>query len=271
MTLRHTWTCKDMDSLLKADQREPGAVAEQAMRHIECCRRCCGLYAFQTANLQACQPGPEVLREIRTRLAADLRPVSPLPSTPATASRILAAGSLVILGVSLMKGAAGTTVMTVLQTLATGVLFAGFAVLFAFSLTNQLIPGRQCKIPAPALITAFPLGFVASVAMLFSWHEPLRAAASDWGCTMRGLAIAVVASMALMVLLRRGAVLRVATFGATLGTTTGLIAAAALQLNCSRQDAAHLLAWHASLPVVTAVLGLLAGLAWESFDERRVS
>ena len=45
--------------------------------------------------------------------------------------------------------------------------------------------------------------------------------------------------------------------GATLGAIAGLLGTSVLQVACSRQEAAHLLAWHGAVLVVPVVMGIV--------------
>src|SRR5262249_18571389 len=105
--LNHIWSCRDIDRLLDSGLRGPTILPEQARRHLENCARCRELHAFMTSGPQTRKPSPEVLRQICAALNSDLQPVSPLPRERVIAGRILGAGGLIVLAVSLMKGAGG--------------------------------------------------------------------------------------------------------------------------------------------------------------------
>lgn len=266
------WTCSDIDTLLDRYLRERSPLSEQARQHLDLCSRCRELHAFMTSGQENAEPAPELIAKIRTALAADLRPVSPLPHSRVLAARILAVGSAVVLAVCIMYGPGGIAVMTSVQTVAAAFLFAGFAILLAAALSRLSVPGSARDIPAhPALIVAFLSAYASFVALLFSWNLPLTVSASDWRCTERGLTVATVASVMLILLLRRAAIHQPATFGATLGGTSGLVATAALQLSCFHREGAHLLVWHGAVPALAAAAGLAGGLIWRRWSEQQLS
>jgi hypothetical protein len=145
--------------------------------------------------------------------------------------------------------------------IALGALLAGGLGLMALALGVRLPPRRW-------LHPLVAVGAVGAWALLWSFVTPgsPRGAASPFDgahCLGIGAGLSALTAVAAW-LLGRGVLRRRAPTGLLVGVGAGLVGLVQLQILCVADAAAHVLVWHAAVPLVT---GALAGVAWGLLGE----
>jgi hypothetical protein len=201
---------------------------------------------------------PEHANEIARRLAADLKPIRPLPPNGLlTTAFALIFSALALLG-GLSLGDRALLRMDWLTALFTFAALGGSACLVAFALSGEMAPGRRLA-PPWVLVSGILLGLALVLASLFPNHpEPafwLRA----WRCLRTGLAAGSLAAALFWLILRRGAMLDPRASGALAGLLGGLAGTAMLEIHCPDFNLAHVLAGHWAAAALGAGVGWIAG------------
>ena len=90
MPVRSLTECKQVDAELDRQFESPApGLSEEALRHLDECRRCRDLHDWISDRTPAIEPSPELTRQIATTLAASLRPVKPLPTVGVSVLRFV--------------------------------------------------------------------------------------------------------------------------------------------------------------------------------------
>ena len=188
--------------------------------------------------------------EVLSRLVLDLKPVAPLPTSGVRTSRwVVGASAVAGLAVALLGrrvdlvSAAGTLAFQAHSTLVAvaTVTSAGAALVLA-------VPGEQL---APWRLWA-PIAAVAAWAVWLSAELGLAAAASStawtvdagWGCVAKSIAVGLVPATALLVMIRRGAILdpgRALTLAALASAGIGALG---VEFMCPKTEPMHHMVWH---------------------------
>jgi hypothetical protein len=206
------------------------------------------------------------------RLVDDLRPV---PRPLSVAARIMR-WSVVVLAVLVFEigvaFARGTELVSVTgaASLALALLPLGLAIVAAAAALQLSIPGRAHRswLAAAWLLVALWGGLLAATIASGAPHS-LAAwmAAPGAKCAAHVAVSAVPAGLALLWFARAGAPLDGARTGILLALAASASGAAATQLTCPNQSAAHVLVWHAGAVLASALSGSAAGrwlTAWRS-------
>jgi hypothetical protein len=195
------------------------------------------------------------------RLVDDLRPVSPLRPLAAR----LAQWSVVVMAVlgleivvALARGAelSGLTRATLLYQ---AILPISVALVAARGAFGYSIPGRA----RPSLLVAALLLFMLWAGLLAtavaggpSPSFTAWMAAPAWRCAAHIAASGLPGGLALLWLVRAGAVLNGVQAGILIALAAGAAGALATQLTCPNLSAAHLLLWHAGSVLAFAITGI---------------
>jgi hypothetical protein len=198
-------------------------------------------------------------------LARDLRPVRPLSSPSLRLSRWLAAVlAVAALGIWLLgpradlASAIGNTVYDArfVLTVAAG-MFAGAA---AFVLS---VPAAEHYRAQRIIPFAFAIAWTLLLGVLLAGGgrgvERLLAFPVNWPCGYKILVFSVIFGGALLIALRRAAPLEITWTAALAALSSTALAAAATQLICPVDDAAHQIVGHVMPVTVLAVLGTVIG------------
>jgi hypothetical protein len=78
-------------------------------------------------------------------------------------------------------------------------------------------------------------------------------------CLVAGLCVAIPTGLGIVWIIRRGFVLNWSAAGMAAGALSGLTGLGMLELHCPNLKAIHVIAWHVSVVVVSAVLGFAIG------------
>ncbi|MBK7928059.1 MAG: hypothetical protein IPJ98_11405 [Bryobacterales bacterium] len=148
-------TCADVDRLLSegtpiAELKQIAAVSD----HLRTCGRCDELLRWAESPSPDPALGSEAAARVRTLIHADLKPVRPLPSTPAVVTGAIAF-AVAMAGLHMLTlGAQGWRALSLVQSLSLGALFAAIVILAALSLNVTLRPAALIRPCARAASSA---------------------------------------------------------------------------------------------------------------------
>ncbi len=216
-------------------------------------------------------PLPERLRR---EIAADLRPVRPLPH-PALRAAEMAAWAFVVfllvrwqlplredasrLGWALLWGAAAAEGLA-------GLLLSALAL-------REAVPGEGVGPTRVALALALGAAVQLAVGILTWRGTPLGATAGHHGLAcltaQSGLGLTGLVFAAWLVV--RALPVRPRWTGALAGMGAALVVDGVWHLVCPRSDLAHLLVWHGGATIALTGLGWLLGRVWEGREAVRLA
>jgi len=201
----------------------------------------------------------EHVNQIANRLAADLTPVRPLPSTGLlTTAFALISAALVLLG-GLALGDRALLRMDWTTALFTFAALAASVCLLSFALSGEMAPGSRRLAPTWILALGILFGIAVLFAALFPYHEERSFWLHAWRCLRVGLAAGALAAALFWLVVRRGAVLYRRTSGVLAGLLGGLTGTTILEVHCPNFNDAHILVGHWGAAAVCAGVGWLAG------------
>lgn len=252
-------TCSRARELFFRSLHGGPVLPEDARKHMEICSSCRPSFAVLAHSAADANLPPDLIRRIQAGLIHDLRPVSPIASTAILVLRILGVLGIFVCAATLVIGGSGFRIMASSQTTVTSLVCLIFAVLFAFSITSEIVPGTRRPFLPSILTGASVIVFLLSVAILFPWDARGSALSGGWQCWRTGVLLASIAAVLVGLLIQRGTAQRLPELGVLIGGLSGLTAVAVMQLNCSRQLASHLVLYHAGVLMATAAAGFLIG------------
>lgn len=212
----------------------------------------------------------KLTRRVGDRLAADLKPVTPLPAAWICFAGLIGIPAILAIILIMMTRTAGAGNMSGAQTASVLALFLAGGALFAFLLTRQFAPTLVQPARTPVAVSAFGLLVLMGTIVLFPWREPGTEWTVSWMCLTRVAAFAAVTAVVLAAPLQRTAILSRAAKGAVLGASAGLTGVAIQQFACVHQQAMHLLLWHWSGMAIAAGAGALIGWLRDSISFNQV-
>ena len=259
--------CEQVEEFLTTasgpSRRKPPA---DVRAHLDRCPTCRKMWEFLSSAEPAEAP-KALCGRIEQRLQGSLTPVKPLPCRYTRAAGFLviflAAAGLF----ALQTGWGGAQSMTAVQLAGTLSAVAAAAALAAFVLSGEMVPGER-RLGSIGLMSLLAVGGIALlVVAVFPWEN----AGSSWlaaamQCHTHGALIALPTAAAALLLFRRGAALCPGTAGAAIGLLAGLASMATLHLGCAMHGALHITAGHLSIPAGGALIGYLAGKAFERWS-----
>lgn len=247
--------CKDVDTILSEDSRLP----LQAQEHVKGCRRCQKLVTALITSTAVDPPSPEMLRHIVEGLAPTLRPVQAMaPAIHFFAAFLGIFLSIVALGVYRLR-ALGFGVMTPLETSAILSALTISAVLLAYSLVHQMVPGSRHRLSPELLPAAIAIALTVAIVVLFPFKHEHNFWRNAWSCARVGTPIGFLAAIPFWLILRRGLILSPAISGAATGLFGGLVGMTVLEIHCPNLDAWHILVAHLGVAIACALVGLVVG------------
>jgi hypothetical protein len=251
--------CHEADTALS----EESPLLVQAQEHLRTCDCCRELLSVLNTREPANSPSPETLHKIAAGIAKDLRPVRPMaPSRHFVRALVAISISSVAINVYSM-GAFGLAAMTSVQIAAILGTLTISAILLAYSLVNQIVPGSHHRISPRLLPVCILISLMIAVAVLFQFQHERNFWASGWYCLRVGTPIGILAAVPLWLLLRRGAILSPSMTGAATGLLAGLIGTSVLTIHCPNLDARHILVSHLGVAILCALAGFATGLMVE--------
>lgn len=201
----------------------------------------------------------DVASGIASRIAADLKPVRPLPSAAFNAAVLTA----IVIALSALGAWAGgghaAGRMNPAEALFTFVSLAASVGLLASALSAQMVPASRRLAPPWALAAAILIG----LALIFLALFPYRHERHFWNhaliCFRGGTIASAIAGLPIWIVLRRGAILHPRSCGALAGLLGGLVGTSILEMDCSDFNVLHILVAHWGVPLLCAAAGWLAG------------
>lgn len=203
-------------------------------------------------------PDAAVMEHIAARMARDLRPVRPRPSTG-----VLVAGLLAVFAAVSVIGAAklGFYGVRRLTPGAIAVIFpalAGLALLTAAASVNAVIPGSKRPFHPAVLLGAGCAVMAGIFVLIFRDYSLGRFVPQGVSCLKAGLLWAVPAAAFTWILLRRGYAVDRGAAGLAAGTFAGLAGLTVLELHCPNFRLLHVAVWHlAVVPIGAAVVAAI--------------
>ena len=231
--------------------------------HVINCESCKELVRVLDPPVDAERPSPVMLRRLEQSLAVDLQPVRPLwPRHYFLAAFAGIFVSIVAIGL-LFMGAPAINAMTRVQ--AGPILFtlAASAGALSYSLVRQMVPGSRHRLSPRLLPPGIALLLLLVMAGLFEFQDESDFLKHGLVCLVAGIPFALITGLPFWLLLRRGAILSPRATGAATGLLAGLAGTSVLEFHCLNLDAWHILAWHLGVAVLSAMVGLILGLAGE--------
>jgi len=208
-------------------------------------------------------PGAETLGRIAESIAASMRPVLPLPPQWMLAGGVALTCALVAVAGAAAMGFAGIAKMSALERAA---VFSALGILVlaaASELVSAIIPGSRRRFSSSALLMVTGLCLAAVLALCFRDYRTTHFIHAGLVCLGIGVLHAIPAGLLSWLVLRRGFAVDAVSAGLAAGTLAGLAGVGMLELHCPNFEAAHVLVWHLSVLLVSAVLGALCGW-WSS-------
>lgn len=260
MSLTRASDCAGVDAEFDLQfQSSPPPLSSGARGHIAVCVRCRELHRWIVSKPAALDTTPQLRDRARQRLLTNLRPVPAAPPARTSIVQFLIVYSVFSAAMVSVMGIAGIERMNGIQMLGIALILAIGITLFSAATAWYMVPGRHRRIPGNLLASAFGIGFLAGVALLFPWREPHAFLREGWQCSMGGIAVAAPAAVLFWLLVRRGAPLSAGALGASLGAMAGLAGMTVVQFQCTRLDALHLLVWHGGILAVSTAAGSALG------------
>lgn len=253
-------TCLDIDGLITASLP---LTSPEAAAHIAGCKRCRRLARALGDAAIAAAPSPEQLEHIEANVLAGLKPVSSFPPAASLWFALLFVVAVVVAMGRMELGIAGWLALGAAQKIAVFTVIVAAICLLASSAVRQIVPGAR-QFFAPGWLVSTALAALTGIfAMLFRPHAEPAFVATGLVCLRIGLECAVPSSIALWLLLRRGAILKPVWTGATTGTLAGLSGLAVLEIFCPNLNKYHILVWHMGAALTSALGGLAVGIIAE--------
>lgn len=211
----------------------------------------------------------DCLKQIEAAVIADLKPVRPL-APPGVYFAAFAGIFIAICALSCycIAGQSGWDALGHLQRILVFIPLLAIASLLVFSIVRQMTPAAR----ATRSTAIFGAGlFVLLVAVITIVFHPIHESAfvrDGLGCFRIGILFAIPTAFLLALLLRRGSGLSPPLTGATAGGLAGLAGLTVLEIHCPNLDLFHIIAWHISVVLLSAIAGLMVlGVAFR----RRIS
>jgi hypothetical protein len=238
-------------------------------KHLTHCGRCRALTALLDNTDVGFHLSERLLRRIQAGILEDLKPVRPLPPPRI----LLVASAIVFLSVvavgALLLGTTGWHVLNMLQRAAVFVTLAASAVLLAYSMVRQMVPGSKHAFAPATLPITILITIVLLIVAMFRSQPESAFISGGLACVENGLLFSVPAAFLLWLILRRGALLLPRLIGAAAGGLAGLSGLSVLEVNCPNLNVFHILVWHGGVVVIGSLGGALVGAAVESIQRWR--
>jgi hypothetical protein len=206
-------------------------------------------------KIRAAEPPVARLEAIRNRISGSLRPVKPLPSDRVLVTTLTA--GFICLGVlcAIPIGLKGYHVMRTAQKMADYAAILFCALILALVLTGEIIPGSRRRVsPALALAALFAV-MIAVTTLLFPDYSTAQFIRRGIPCLAIGTVCAIAAAAVIWRVVRLGMLTDRLAGILTAGMLSGMLGVFALALHCPILNAAHILSWHLTVPVLGLAVG----------------
>jgi hypothetical protein len=212
---------------------------------------------LESAESASAPVDPELLRTISTHIRGSLRPVRPLLSSRALASRLLFISVAVAFASAALLGLHGIRKLSLVEDALIFPILAVMTWLSAQVSAAGMAPGSRRRAAPGTVLLAASLSIVAVFALLFHDYRTERFVPQGLACLIAGLVVAVPAAAAGWLLLRRGYAVNRTAAGLAMGTLASLAGVTMLELHCANFEAWHVMVWHTAVIPVSAAAGAL--------------
>lgn len=259
--------CREVQEVLMLALRGKD-VMQSAHAHIEDCMSCQELARISELLSRDPQIDANQIGRLQKMIISDLRPVRPLlPSWVFASAFVSIFLALSVAGV-LYLGQYGWFVLMPGQKIAVFATLASSAVLLAFSLVRQMVPGQKALL-RPGLLPASLLVLLCLVvAGVFQVHADPHFLSAGEACLRAGFPYAIPAAFAFWLILRRGAVMVPRLSGAVIGLLAGLVSTTVLEVYCPNLNVWHILIWHVGIAFLGLAAGVLIVIAGQAIHNR---
>lgn len=250
------------DKILLNLQRTGGrvlAVEPEVKAHLRECPACAALLRADADDGSTAAIDAAALDRVLSWLRSDLRPVTPLPPASALVLGFLTVFTLLTLSVLSLTGARDIFTGGGWRDSLPLVLLAGGALALAVALSKEMVPGERVLIGSKRIVATVICSFALSLCLLMPWRVEKEFVAMGWHCAQQGFVYALPATLLVLLIVRRGAILAPGSVGALTGAFSGLAGVAILHFHCTIHNAPHLVVWHAGAPMVCSAAGYLVG------------
>ena len=255
-------TCTEVNSHLDRLRGNPAPLPEAVQNHLRKCGPCRSLRDFLMGQ-EVLQPGSaDRTVKIQQEILGSLRPVEPLPATGKLVRTFLLLFALfagALIAMSEWYGAHGMANAQPLPFVALLAAIGVVVVLVAVVLSREMAPGERRWLPAMGQLAVMLAGLLVAVAVLFPWRTSGNFWEHGWRCFSAGILMSIPATVAIIFVLRRGAVLWLCAAGAATGLFAGLVGMTALHFACGTYQAPHVALAHLGLPVAGGLIGFAVG------------
>jgi hypothetical protein len=255
-------TCNDMDAVINSRSGGP-APPPKAAEHIAVCLRCRQVMRLLDEGPKIRRPSERQVKSIHASVLRALEPVRPLASPGV----FLVAFAGIFLAVAILGFIQvhdyGWRVLSLLQKMVVFTSLALGAGALALSMARQMRPGSRYSVSPNLLPIAIFFLLAASIAAVFQGREESAFVLRGLFCLRLGLKYAVPGGLLSWLVLRRGVILAPKLMGATAGGFAGLIGITVLEVHCPNLNLYHILVWHLSALVTSALGGAMLGAAVE--------
>lgn len=263
-------TCRQLDELISF-RLELSELPPSAAEHLATCERCGRLVRALRERQEAAAPSTRRLQQIQSKLLKDLKPVRPISPRYVF---LIALGLLFLVGVligSRLLGVAGWNALSGVQRVAMFTVSVVGGILLVISLAREMVPGSGYSMSAVRLPGAV-LGAlaIATVAVFRPQPEPAFVS-TGLMCLRIGMTYSMPAALLSWLILRGGAMLSPRRTGIAAGVFAGLIGVTVLEVYCPNLNMYHVAVWHLGVILLTALAGVVLGVASEHIYRRRAS
>jgi hypothetical protein len=212
---------------------------------------------------------PALLNRISLSIGSSLHPVRALPPSWILASGLVLICGMVAIGGAMLLGPHGVQKMSGVEI---ALIFSVLSMLVWLAATlcvAEAIPGSRRPMAPWLLVVSGCIGLAAAFGLLFHDYRTERFVSQGLACLTAGLILALPASLATWLLLRRGLAMNPVAAGLAKGALAGLAGVTMLELHCPNFEALHLMVWHIAVIPVSGAAGALAAYTTRALGRRR--
>ena len=196
---------------------------------------------------------------IKAQILRDLQPAAPLPSSSKLLAGVLLLSAVVLLvGVLLLGGRGWHALSLAARAMILAPLIVSACCVAFILVRSTFVETGEIRI-ATACASAMLALSAAAIFYGFEAHDEQRFVSVGLRCLGTGLLHTLLATAAILAVVRRGAVLRPVLASSAIGALAGLLGVAGSQIRCPNPNELHSLTWHLSLPVIGLLGGMIAG------------
>lgn len=245
--------CEHIRDLLS----EGRPLTDPAKAHVASCAECRAM--LQTLSVPETQLDRERVLQIQRVITASLKPVRPLPSDRTLIAIFLTLFTAFSLIAAIPFGYIGFHALSIQQKFTYYLLISLFAILFAVTTSQQMIPGSKRTVDSSWLIVAALLSLALVSVALFPNFGLDRFVSHGIPCLRLGTICAILSGSFFWFVLRKGFSTSPVEAATSAGFFGGLAGVAVLALDCPIQNSVHIIVWHLGAMVLGGLGGAVLG------------